>query len=62
VEGYPRMANNLPSYIQKSDRGRKRKKSSDDSKINLNESAVQLIDSITAMLVELRNELQKTDL
>jgi len=41
-------------------RGRKSKKGSDRTKINLGEAAIRLVDSITATLVELRSELQGT--
>jgi hypothetical protein len=44
-----------------SGRTRKSKRDGDAAKVNLDEAAVSMIDSITTTLVELRGELQKTD-
>jgi hypothetical protein len=44
-----------------SGRTRKSKRDGDAAKVNLDEAAVSLIDSITATLVDLRGELQETD-
>jgi hypothetical protein len=46
---------------ESSGRTRKSKRGGGDGKVNLDEVAVQLIDSITTILVELRSELQEAD-
>ncbi|MDZ4343390.1 MAG: hypothetical protein U1E51_13265, partial [Candidatus Binatia bacterium] len=48
------------SPAKKSGRARKRETTGDPAKLNLDEAALSLIDSISNMLVELRNEIQKS--